>query len=108
MILAFVLVFALVFAFLVALVFVLIPFIAALAQEMSKKQQANAASAQQATRNQQLQDTMLLIAALRTLCVKPFSLAVISTTLPQQMCEKKAPHAPATRKTASNHEVIQF
>jgi uncharacterized membrane protein len=62
-------------------VFVLVFLLAALAQEVRKKQAANAAAAQQATRNQELQDAMLLVASL--LAIIPKFVAVLATPFTQ-------------------------
>jgi hypothetical protein len=70
MILVCALVLIIVFALVSALVLVLVLLLAVLAQEVCKEQAADAATAQQAACNQELQDAMLLIASLLTLSAK--------------------------------------
>jgi ABC-type Fe3+ transport system permease subunit len=64
------------------LVFVLVSLLPVLAQEVRKKQAADAPAAQQPARDQELQDAMLLIASLVALCAK-FIAFLLATALTQ-------------------------
>jgi heme/copper-type cytochrome/quinol oxidase subunit 2 len=100
--------FALVFIFIVVLVFVLVLvlLLTVLAQEVRKKQAADPAAAQQATRNEELQDTMLLIASLLAFFTR-FLAFFAATAFPQQAREKQAPHTP-TAQAAAHHQFVKF
>jgi heme/copper-type cytochrome/quinol oxidase subunit 2 len=98
--------FALVFIVIVVLVFVIVLLLAALPQEVRQKQAANPATAQQAARNQELQDTMLLIASLLAFFTQflPF---LAATPFTQQACEKQAAHT-STAQAAADHQFVKF
>jgi heme/copper-type cytochrome/quinol oxidase subunit 2 len=98
--------FTFVFIVIVLLVFVLVLLLTMLAQEVRKKQAADAAAAQQATRNQELQDTMLLVASLLALVAKVVAF-LSATPLTQQVCKKQAPHAPPTQ-AAADCQFVKF
>ena len=102
---AMIFVFALVFIVNVVFVFVLVPLLTPLAQEVGKKQTADPAAAQQAASNEELQDTMLLIAALLALVAK--IVAFLATALTKQAREKQAPHPP-TAQAAADHHFLEF
>jgi heme/copper-type cytochrome/quinol oxidase subunit 2 len=100
--------FALVFIAIVVLVFVLVLvlLLTVLAQEVGKKQATDAAATQQATRNQELQDTMLLIASLLGFFTQ-FLAFFAATALTKQAREKQAPHTP-TAQAAAYHQFVKF
>jgi uncharacterized membrane protein len=79
--LAMILVLGLVHVVVSVVVFVLVSLLAALAQEVRKKQAANAATTQQATRNQEFKDAMLLVASLLVVFAK--IVAVLATPFTQ-------------------------
>jgi hypothetical protein len=68
----------------------------ALAQEMRKEQAADALAAQQAARNQELEEAMFLIAPLFALVDSIFVTFLVATAFAQQTCEQRAPRASAT------------
>ena len=104
MIFAFVFVFTIIVVLVLVLVLVLL--LTAFAQEVRKKQAADAAATQQATRNQELQDTMLLIASLLALFTQ-FLASFATTALTKQAREKQAPHTP-TAQAAADHQFVKF
>ena len=71
-------VFALVFTFVVdfIFIFVFVLLLAMLAHEMRNKKAADAGATQQTTRNEELQDTMLLVASLLTFFTQLFAFFV--------------------------------
>ena len=103
---------AMIFAFtfvlivIVVVVFILVLLLAMLTQEVRKKQAADAAATQQATRNQELQDTMLLITYLLALFTQ-FLASFATTALTKQAREKQAPHTP-TAQAAANCQFVKF
>jgi hypothetical protein len=107
MVFAFVFVFVFVFVFMVivVLVFVFVTLLTALAQEVGKKQAANPAAAQQAARDQELQDTMLLIASLLAFFTR-FLAFFMATPFTQQAREKQASHTP-TSQAAADHQFVK-
>jgi hypothetical protein len=81
------------------LVFALVLLLATLAHEVRKKQAADAAATQQSARNQELQDTMLLIASFLAFFTK-FVAFFVTTSFTQQPCEKQAPRTLAAQAAA--------
>jgi hypothetical protein len=103
---AMIFVFALVFIVVVVFVFVLVFLLTALPQEVGKKQAADAAATQQPARNQELQDTMLLVASLLAFLTR-FLAFFVATAFTHQVCEKQAPHTP-TAQAAANCQFVKF
>jgi uncharacterized membrane protein len=99
-------VFAFVFIVIVVLVFVLVLLLTALPQQVRQKQAPDAAAAQQAARNQELQDTMLLVTALLALVAKVLAFFV-ATPFTQQAREKQTPHTP-TAQAAAHHQFVKL
>ena len=93
--------FAFALALIVALVlaFLLAFLLAMLAHEVRKKQAADAGATQQSARNQELQDTMLLIASLLAFFTK-FVAFFLATAFAQQACEKQTPRTLAAQAAA--------
>jgi heme/copper-type cytochrome/quinol oxidase subunit 2 len=90
---AMIFIFAFVFILAVSFIFVLVRLLAVLAHEVREKQAANAGAAQQSARNQDLQDTVLLIASLLALFTELLAFFV-ATPFTQQAREKQAPRTP--------------
>jgi hypothetical protein len=105
MIFAFAFVFVFVVIVVIVVVFVFVTLLTALAQEVRKKQAADAAAAQQAACNQELEDTMLLIAS-RLAFFTWFVAFFAATTFTQQVCEKHASHTP-TAQAAANYQFVE-
>ena len=101
-----ILVFGLILIAALVLVFVLISLLPALAQEMRKKQAADAAAPKQPARDQELEDTMLLIASLLAFFTQ-FLASFAPTALTKQAREKQAPHTP-TAQAAADHQFVKF
>jgi hypothetical protein len=93
---------ALVLTLVDVLTLVLVFRLVALAQEMRKKQAADALAAQQAARNQQLEQAMFFIAPLLAFLAAIFVTLLIAAAFAQQTCQQRAPHASATYHAASN------
>jgi heme/copper-type cytochrome/quinol oxidase subunit 2 len=89
---AMIFIFALVLILILVLAFVLV-FLASLAQEVSKQQAADATATQQAARDQEFQEAMLLVIPLLPLFAK-FVAFLSTTALTQQARKKQASHAP--------------
>jgi hypothetical protein len=71
-----------------------------------KKQAADPAAAQQAARNQELQDAMLLIASLLAFFTQ-FLTFFAPTPFTQQAREKQTPHTP-TAQAAAHHQFVKL
>jgi hypothetical protein len=99
-------VFAFVFALVVDVIVVLVFLLPMLAHEMGKKQAADAGATQEAARNQELQNTMLLIASLLAFLTH-FLAFFLATPFTQQAREKQAPHTP-TPQAAANCQFLKF
>jgi heme/copper-type cytochrome/quinol oxidase subunit 2 len=103
----FIFAFAFVFTFVVIiLAFVLVFLRAMLAHEVRKKQAADAGATQESARNQELQDTMLLVASLLALFTE-FLAFFVATAFTQQTCEKQAPRA-STAQAAADCQFLKF
>ena len=87
---AMIFIFALILIVVHVLVFALIFLLVVLAQEVGKQQAADAASTQQTTGNQELQETMLLIASFVALSAKLVAF-LSATALTKQARKKQAP-----------------
>jgi heme/copper-type cytochrome/quinol oxidase subunit 2 len=98
--------FVLVFILVVGFIFVLVRLLSVLAYEVRKKQAADAGATQQPTRDQELQDTMLLIASLLAFFAQ-FLAFFVATPFAHQTCEKQAPHTP-TAQAAADRQFLKF
>jgi hypothetical protein len=87
---------ALVLTLVDVLTLVLVFRLMALAQEMRKKQAADALATQQAARNQEFQEAMFLVASLLGPLAGIFVTFLVAAAFAQQPCEQRAPHASAT------------
>jgi hypothetical protein len=78
-----------------------------LAHEVCEQQAADAGATQQAARDQEFQQAMLLIAAFLVVCTANLFVAdLVATTLAKQACKKQSPHAPAAQHAASNQKLF--
>jgi heme/copper-type cytochrome/quinol oxidase subunit 2 len=106
MIIAFVFALVLIVIVIVVLVFVFVILLTMLAQEVGKKQAADAAATQQPARNQELQDTMLLVTSLLAFLTR-FLAFFMATAFTHQVCEKQTPHTP-TAQAATDCQFVKF
>ena len=104
MIFAFVFVFTIIVVLVLVLVLVLLP--TALAQEVRKKQAADPAAAQQAARNQEFHDAMLLVTSLLAFLTR-FLAFFMATAFTHQVREKQTPHTP-TAQAAADCQFVKF
>jgi heme/copper-type cytochrome/quinol oxidase subunit 2 len=104
--LAMIFVFALVLIAAFVLVLVLAFRLAALPHKVRKKQTADAAATQQTTGDQELQQAMLLIAALGAVSAS-FVVFLSATALAQQPRKKQASRPLAARDTAPDHHFLK-